>query len=84
MKTLNEAVYVEDFRVKLVGVESRFEKVEISYESANEQEAEELKPLPPPGFLPLNLESGPVRYSLPGGLKRSAALTLALFSPRPS
>jgi len=56
LKTINEATYVEGFRVKLVGIEPTFEKVDVSYDTPQEQE--ELKPQPPPDFLALNLESG--------------------------
>jgi hypothetical protein len=56
LKTINEATYVEGFRVKLVGIEPKFEKVDISYDTVQEQG--ELKPQPPPDFLVLNLEPG--------------------------
>lgn len=56
LKTINEATYVEGFRVKLVGIEPTFEKVNVSYDTPQEQE--ELKPQPPPDFLSLNLEPG--------------------------
>ena len=56
LKTINEATYVEGFRVKLVGIEPTFEKVDVSYDTPQEQE--ELKPQPPPDFLALNLEPG--------------------------
>ena len=56
LKAINEATYVEGFRVKLVGIEPKFEKVEVNFESANE--GVELKPLPPPDFMSINLEPG--------------------------
>lgn len=54
LKLLNEALYIEGFRVKLEGVEPKFEKIHIDYSEVSE---EELKPLPPPDFLAIGLES---------------------------
>lgn len=56
LKAINDATYVEGFRVKLVGIEPTFEKFEVNYNT--EEEQEELKPQPPPDFLALNLEPG--------------------------
>lgn len=56
INSLNEATYVEGFRVKLMGIEPTFEKVDVSYDTPQPQK--ELKPLPPPDFLALNLEAG--------------------------
>ena len=56
IKLLNEAVYIEGFQIKLVGLEPRFEKISVDYTGVVSQE--ELKPLPPPDFLSLCLEAG--------------------------
>ncbi len=56
LEALNEATYIEGFRTKLVGIEPKFEKIEVDY--SGEALVEELKPLPPPDFLSLNLEPG--------------------------
>lgn len=56
LELLNEATYVEGFRVKLIGIEPKFERIDVDY-SSNEAN-QELKPLPPPDFLTLNLEPG--------------------------
>lgn len=53
---LNEVTYVEGFRTILVGVDPKFEKIEIDY--ANELAGTELKKIAAPDFLSLNLESG--------------------------
>lgn len=55
LKALNEATYVEGFRIKLDGLEPKFEKIEISFDA---ETASELKPLPPPDFINLGLEAG--------------------------
>lgn len=54
---LNDILYVEGFKIKLVGTEANFEKIIIDYSDDGEP-AEELKPLPPPDFLALGLEPG--------------------------
>ncbi|MDE2421215.1 MAG: hypothetical protein KGO49_08580 [Gammaproteobacteria bacterium] len=55
LKSLNEATYVEGFRIKLDGLEAKFERIEINFE---EDSIDELKPLPPPDFMNLGLEAG--------------------------
>ena len=56
LKLLNEALYIEGFAVKLKGVDPYFERVEVTFNTGVEEE--ELKPLPPPDFLTLRLETG--------------------------
>lgn len=56
LKLLNEAVYIEGFQVKLVGIEPKFEKINVDYTDINADR--ELKPLPPPDFMSLHLEPG--------------------------
>jgi hypothetical protein len=58
LKILNEATYVEGFRIKLLGTEPKFEKIDVSYETVSEQQPEELSPTPCPDFPSLNLEAG--------------------------
>ncbi len=53
---LNEILYVEGFKLKLVGMEPKFEKISVDYSEYGE-EIEGLKPLPAPNFLALGLES---------------------------
>jgi len=54
---LNEILYVEGFKIKLVGTEPKFEKISVDYSDDGET-IEDLKPLPPPDFLALGLEPG--------------------------
>lgn len=56
LEALNEATYIEGFRTKLVGIEPKFEKIEVDYSCV--EPTAELKPQPPPDFLSLNLEPG--------------------------
>ena len=56
LRLLNEALYVEGFAIKLRGVEPYFERIEVEFDASNQ--ASDLKPLPPPNFLALGLESG--------------------------
>ena len=56
LRAINEATYVEGFRVKIEGIEPKFEKISVNYNI--EEESEELKPQPPPDFLALDLEPG--------------------------
>jgi hypothetical protein len=55
LKALNEATYVEGFSIKLEGLEPKFEKIEISFDT---EASAELRPLPPPDFINLDLEAG--------------------------
>jgi hypothetical protein len=56
LKALNEASYVEGFCIKLNGSEPIFEKIDINF--SEDAAIGELKTLPPPDFLSLNLEPG--------------------------
>lgn len=57
IQLLNEAVYVEGFKVKLRGIEPYFERIEVNF-NIEEDIGQELRPLPPPNFLTLGLEPG--------------------------
>ncbi len=57
IQLLNEAVYVEGFRIKLRGVDPYFERIEVNF-NIDEDVEQELQPLPPPNFLTLGLEPG--------------------------
>lgn len=54
---LNEILYVEEFKIKLEGMEPKFERITIDFSDDGEAQ-EELKPLPAPDFLALGLEPG--------------------------
>lgn len=54
---LNEAVYVEGFKVKLRGIDPYFERIEVNFNIEEEIELD-LQPLPAPDFLTLGLEPG--------------------------
>lgn len=54
---LNEILYVEGFKIKLIGTEPKFEKITVDFSDAGEND-NELKPLPAPDFLALGLEYG--------------------------
>lgn len=56
LKAINEATYVEGFKVKIDGVEPKFEKVSIKYDV--DEEPKDLEPLPAPDFLSLDLAPG--------------------------
>lgn len=56
LKAINEATYVEGFRLKIEGVEPKFERISIDYNV--EAQSEGLTPLPTPDFLALDLEPG--------------------------
>ena len=56
IKAINEATYVEGFRIRFDGIAPRFEKIQVNFESVNEDV--ELKPLPPPDFMSISLEPG--------------------------
>ena len=53
---LNKILYVEGFKLKLVGMEPKFETISVDF-SEDGEEIEDLKPLPAPNFLALGLES---------------------------
>jgi hypothetical protein len=57
IQLLNEAVYVEGFRIMLRGVDPYFERIEVNF-NIDEDVEQELQPLPPPNFLTLGLEPG--------------------------
>ena len=57
LQQLNEILYIEGFKIKLVGLEAMFEKVSIDFSDDGEP-VEQLQPLPPPDFLALGLEPG--------------------------
>ncbi|MGB6141818.1 MAG: hypothetical protein WBG55_15965 [Pseudoalteromonas rhizosphaerae] len=54
---LNEILYVEGFKIKLVGTEPKFEEITVDFSDVGEDDYE-LKPLPAPDFLALGLEFG--------------------------
>lgn len=54
---LNEILYVEGFKMKLVGMDPQFEKISVDF-SGDGELVEDLKPLPAPDFLALGLEPG--------------------------
>lgn len=54
---INEILYVEGFKLKLIGMEPKFETITVDF-SEDGESVESLKPLPPPNFLALGLESG--------------------------
>jgi len=56
IKLLNEALYVEGFAVRLRGIDPYFERITVSFDT--DADNPEFKPLPPPDFLSLQLESG--------------------------
>jgi hypothetical protein len=56
LKVLNEIVYVEGFSIRLKGIEPYFEKIEVDFDQ--NQENNNLRPLPPPDFQKLGLEYG--------------------------
>lgn len=56
LELLNEALYVEGFAVRLKGVEPYFERITVSFEVKDI--GSELKSLPPPDFLTLQLDAG--------------------------
>jgi hypothetical protein len=53
---INEILYVEGFKLKLVGMEPVFEKIAVDF-SEDGEDVEGLKPLSAPNFLALGLES---------------------------
>ncbi len=57
IKLLNEAVYVEGFKIKLRGIDPYFERIKVSFD-VDDEDDQELQPLPPPDFLTLGLEPG--------------------------
>ena len=57
LSQLNEILYIEGFKIKLVGVEPKFETISVDF-SEDGEELEDLKPLPAPDFLALGLEPG--------------------------
>jgi len=58
LKGLNEAVYIEGFKLRLDGVEPRFEKVDVTFDVDVPADGVALKPLPAPNFFSLDLEPG--------------------------
>ena len=54
---LNEILYVEGFKIKLIGMEPKFETTTVDF-SEDDELVEELKPMPAPDFMALGLESG--------------------------
>ena len=56
LKLLNDSLYIEGFAVRLRGIEPYFERITVLFEP--EAAESELKPVPPPDFLALRLESG--------------------------
>ncbi len=57
LQQLNEILYIEGFKIKLEGLEPKFEKISIDF-SDEGQIDEQLQSLPPPDFLGLGLEPG--------------------------
>ena len=57
LNQLNEILYIEEFRIKLDGIEPKFEKITINYSDEVEVD-DKLQPLPAPDFLSLGLEPG--------------------------
>ncbi len=57
LSQLNEILYVEGFKIRLEGLEPKFEKISIDF-SDEEKIEEQLQPSPPPNFLALGLEPG--------------------------
>jgi hypothetical protein len=53
---INDILYVEGFKLKLVGMEPKFETISVDF-SEDGEAIENLKPLPAPNFLALGLES---------------------------
>jgi len=53
---INKILYVEGFKLKLEGMEPKFETISVDFSDDGET-TEDLKPLPPPNFLALGLES---------------------------
>lgn len=58
LTTMNEILAVEGLKVLLDGVESKLTKEKPNYDFTDKVEERELKPLPPPDFSKLNLETG--------------------------
>jgi hypothetical protein len=58
IKSLNEILAVEGFKINIAGVEPQLIKEKPNYNFEEEIKERELKPLPPPDFGKLNLESG--------------------------
>jgi hypothetical protein len=58
LNKLNEILRIEGYQIKLVGVDPVLEKGKINFEFKEEEKEDELKPLPPPNFMELGLESG--------------------------
>lgn len=54
---INEILYVEGFKLILVGMEPKIETITVDFSEGGEA-VETLQPLPPPDFLGLGLESG--------------------------
>lgn len=57
IKLLNEAVYVEGFKIKLRGIDPYFERINVSFD-VDDEEGQKLQSLPSPNFLTLGLEPG--------------------------
>lgn len=58
LKGLNEAVYIEGFKLRLDGLEPKFEKIDVTFDVDLPPDEVALKPLPAPDFFALNLEPG--------------------------
>jgi len=58
VKTLNEILAVEGLKLNINGVEPQLSREKPNYDFNDKTEERELKPLPPPDFAKLNLESG--------------------------
>lgn len=58
IKTLNEILAIEGLKVTIVGVEPQLAKETPNYDFSEKEPERELKPLPPPDFNRLRLESG--------------------------
>ena len=79
---LNDILYVEGFKIKLVGTEPKFEKITIDFSDVGEED-DELKPLPAPDFLALGLEYGVgevLKSGVSGVARRSHSSMLRLRS----
>jgi hypothetical protein len=55
---VNEILQIEGYKVILKGIDPVIEKTEIDFDIKDEKQKEELKPLPPPDFLTLQVEPG--------------------------
>ena len=58
LSTLNEILAIEGLKINIVGVEPQLTKEKPNYDFSEKQTERELKPLPPPDFNKLQLESG--------------------------